>query len=135
MTRSIHSTSRMPPSQRREFYTDVAMNRGQSSALARERLPVFKVFVTRLHLDTTDEHVRHCVREATGADPVAVHRIAPREGQNIVSYKVTCHMRHKEALLLPETWPQYSRFREFVEKPPAPVQRTTGEQRVRAQWR
>ncbi|XP_063585244.1 uncharacterized protein LOC134762629 [Penaeus indicus] len=113
------------------------MNRGQRNALAREGPPAFKVFVTRLHLDTTDEHMRYCVREATGADPVAVHRIAPREGQNFVSYKVTCHARHKEALLLPETWPQYSRFREFVEKvamPPAPEQRTAGERRIRAQW-
>ncbi|XP_027238868.2 uncharacterized protein [Penaeus vannamei] len=115
-----------------------AMTPGQRTAGASNRLPMFKVFVTRLHLDTTDEHVRHYVREATGEDPVAVHRIAPREGQNFVSYKVTCHLKHMEALLLPETWPQYSRFREFVEKvamPPPPVQRTAREQRLRAQWK
>ncbi|XP_037778597.1 uncharacterized protein LOC119575179 [Penaeus monodon] len=144
MARPSHSSSWMPLRQRRQFPADAAMSRGQSSmsrgqrsGLAGDRPPVFKVFVTRLHLDTTDEHMRRCVREATGADPVAVHRIVPRDGQNFVSYKVTCHGKHKEALLLPETWPQYSRFREFVEKvamPPAPVQLTVGEQRIRAQW-
>ncbi|ROT81016.1 hypothetical protein C7M84_000244 [Penaeus vannamei] len=115
-----------------------AMARGQRTAGASNRLPMFKVFVTRLHLDTTDEHVRHYVREATGEDPVgAVHRIAPREGQLRVVQGHVPPEAHG-ALLLPETWPQYSRFREFVEKvamPPPPVQRTAREQRLRAQWK
>ncbi|ROT69779.1 uncharacterized protein [Penaeus vannamei] len=115
------------------------MSQGQRTADDEEDdPPAYKLFVTNLHIKTRIDHILRYVRRATDEDPLAVHRIEPLEGQNFVSFTVTCELKHKDTLLRKEVWPLYARVRKFSEmdlRRPAPAQRNIREQRLRDQWK